>query len=395
MNRHRRKERARKPALSFSESPNSSTPSRFRDGEELIVTIEKLVWGGGGLARTERGVIFVDFTAPGEVVRVRIDEVARDYARASIIAIEQASPLRITPRCPVFSRCGGCDWQHLDVQDQLAAKVELLRESLSRHLDFKGDVESVPSPKSWNYRNRVQVHVDDQGPYYHAKRSHQPVHIRECPIAEEDVNRQLRELTAESIGERLQITSGQPVQDAPDTPLSFEFAQVNTEQNIQLVERVLKWSEDIRFDRFFDLYSGSGNFSFPLAEKYKALRGTAVELNPQAVRRAQDEVQRRNWGRRLEFFAASVDALITRLPIDEHSLVIIDPPRAGLGKPVAEALSRTPAASLIYVSCDPPGLVRDLQRLTQNSNWRVHRIVAFDMFPQTAHLEVLTELRPF
>lgn len=398
MNRTFRKERARKPALSFQE-PNS----RFRDGEELEVTIEKLVWGGAGLARTDRGVIFVDFAAPGDVLRVKIDDVAKDYARARIQDILKPSVDRIDPKCPVFGRCGGCDWQHLTTEKQLATKIELLRESLERHADYRGPIEAIPSPKAWNYRNRIQVHLDAKGPYYHAKRSHQPVHMRDCPIAEDEINRQLRELkplsaTAGSTrvtAERLQLSSGQPPQPGIDAPLSFEFAQVNTAQNVQMVERVLHWAAHVEFERFFDLYSGSGNFSFPMSEKFPKARGTAVELNPLSVRSAQEEAQRRKWGRnRVEFFAGSVDALMPRLPVDENALVILDPPRAGLGKGVADLLSKTPAASILYVSCDPPGLVRDLKRLMQNGKWKIHRLTAFDMFPQTAHLEVLTELRP-
>lgn len=395
MNRIFRKERARKPALSFQE-PNS----RFRDGEELEVTIEKLVWGGAGLARTERGVIFVDFAAPGDVLRVKIDDVAKDYARARIQEILKPSVDRIEPKCPVFGRCGGCDWQHLTTEKQLQTKIELLRESLERHVDYRGSIEAVPSPKAWNYRNRIQVHLDTNGPYYHAKRSHQPVYMRNCPIAEDEINQQLANLQPLKSGdrpqaERLQLSSGQPAQPGIDAPLSFEFAQVNTAQNLQMVDRVLQWSQDVTFERFFDLYAGSGNFSFPMSEKYPKARGTAVELNPSSIRSAQNEAQRRKWGRqRVEFFAGSVDAMMPRLPIDTDSLVILDPPRAGLGKGVADLLSRSEAASILYVSCDPPGLVRDLKRLLQNGKWQIHRLTTFDMFPQTAHLEVLTELRP-
>ncbi len=393
MKKQLRKERAAQPALSFADRTK-----RFRDGEQLEVRIEKLVWGGAGLARTERGVVFVDFAAPGDLLKIQVTHVEKDYARAKVLTVVEASGDRIPSPCPVFGRCGGCDWQHLSIERQLDFKIELLAEALKRHVNYEASIERIPSPKAWNYRNRIQIHLDEEGPYYHAKRSHQPVRVRECPIAEDAINEQLRTiapLKKSTEPQRLQLSSTQePLQDI-EAPLSFEFAQVNTLQNQQLVDHVLNWAGEVSFERFFDLYSGSGNFSFPLSEKFPLARGTAVELNPKSVRSAQTEVLRRKWSRqRLEFFAGSVDALMPRLPMAEKSLILLDPPRAGLAKSVSEILAHTEGAAILYVSCDPPGLMRDLKRIVQHSRWEIHRIAAFDMFPQTAHLEVLTELRP-
>lgn len=399
------KERAAKPALSFQRAerprPSGDRRSRFKLGEILELRIEKLVWGGAGLARTDRGVIFVDFTAPGDLVRAQVSHIESDYARAKLQQIVEAAAIRIPAPCPVFGRCGGCDWQHLSVAEQLRQKHLLLMDALNRQLNFAEEVPLHESPKVWQYRNRIQIHLDSKGPYYHSKRSHEPVYVRDCPIADPRISQQLRELKAlpeskegqKPLVQRLQLSIDPGAAAEADGPLSFEFAQVNSEQNQRLVDQVIAWSHELKFERFFDLYSGSGNFSFPLGEAHNSTVGTAVELNPQSVHSAQLEARRRKWGRqRIEFFAASVDALLPRLPIDTQSLILLDPPRTGVSKSVGELLAKTQAAGLFYVSCDPPSLVRDLKRIMQNSLWKIRRIHAFDMFPQTAHLEVLVEL---
>lgn len=392
MHKKRRSERAAKPALSL-ESPRN----RFQVGEEFDVTIEKLAWGGSGIARTDRGVVFVDFAAPGDQITIRIQSVENDYARASIAKIGTPSPDRITPRCPAFGRCGGCDWQHLSLESQHRLKKELLQETL-RKIELPQGIAFVASPHSWNYRNRIQVNVGNSGVFYHAKRSHAPVEIDHCDIAEADINRQITSMNSRPSDlppGRIQLKSNTPAESDIQEPLSFEFAQVNTAMNEVLVKSVLDLARQTEFARFFDLYSGSGNFSFPLSEAFPQAPGVAVELNPLSVRSAQEEIRRRRWSKsRLEFFAASVDALIERLPIDANSFVLLDPPRAGLSKKVAAVLAKTQARRILYISCNPPGLARDLQRLESLGRWKTQRVVAFDMFPQTGHLEVMAELCP-
>lgn len=388
------------PARSDSQKPIRRDDNRTRVGlgEKLEVTIEKFIWGGPGLARTEHGVVFVDFSAPGDRLLVEISEVAKDYSRARIVEIIEPSSLRQPAPCPVFGRCGGCDWQHLSIDNQISAKEELLAELFQRQLKHADILPVIRSPKAWNYRNRIQIHVDQFGPYYHGKRSHDPVYIKDCPIADESLNHQLRALKAidkQQAPLRTQLALQQELEGVRDEIWMHEFSQVNAGQNQKMIETVLEWSKSKIFDRYFDLYSGSGNFSFPLADLYPHSKGVAVELNPSSVKMAQVETSRRKWSRsRLQFFAGSVDAVLPRLPIDSKSLVVLDPPRAGLSNEVSALLSKTKAASIFYISCNPPTMTRDIQNLTKNSEWKLGRVQPFDMFPQTAHVEVLAELIP-
>lgn len=367
-------------------------------GSFLEVSIEKLVWGGSGLARTEFGVVFVDFAAPGDRLEVEVTELAKDYARARIHQILEASPRRTQAPCPVFGRCGGCDWQHLSISDQLTTKQDLLRELFSRKLSFSEIPELIPSPREWNYRNRIQLHIDSTGPYFHGKRSHNPVYVNHCPIAEIPLSEQISKLKAQPPGSpprRQQLALESHLEALDEEVWSNEFAQVNSAQNERLQSEVLRCASGTPFSRFFDLYAGSGNFSFPLAEASPQATGVAVELNAASVRAGQKETQRRKWARtRLQFFAASVDSILPRLPIEPDSLILVDPPRAGLGKKVCEIFAKTKASSLLYISCNPTTLARDLEIIVRDSQWKIHRVLAFDMFPQTAHLEVLVELRP-
>ncbi|ODS51088.1 MAG: hypothetical protein ABS42_00225 [Bdellovibrio sp. SCN 50-8] len=364
--------------------------------EIIEVRIETLIFGGSGLARTDKGVVFVDFALVGELLRVEITEQKKDYRRGRILEILEASSLRLAAPCPVFGKCGGCDWQHLPYSEQLSTKQRLVDELCSRKkLEIGSFLPIKASPLEWNYRNRIQVHIDERGPYYHSKRSHKPVHISNCPIAEEAINNELTKIKPVKGGEpkRVQVSS-KGISETSDELFGHEFSQVNSLQNNNLIATVLEWARPLQIERFFDLYAGSGNFSFPLLEERPKLLGLGVELNSSSVSWAHDELQKRKIKTQsLQFLCGSVDTTLPRLSIPPESLIILDPPRDGISETVAQQLCKIQCQSIFYISCNPATLVRDLERITKQSKWKIHRMQLFDMFPQTAHIEVLTELR--
>lgn len=372
---------------------------RFKNGEKISVSIEKLIFSGPGLARTDRGVVFVDFAAPGDELEVEITETKKNYARAKIVSIEKASPLRTEAPCRYFGTCGGCDWQHLQYPVQLKAKHQLLQELFAKELGYNEVQEVRSSPSTFSYRNRIQVHMTSKGPSYRSKRSHELVPIDRCLIAEESINTQLLTLKAK-IGERLQISAETPIEMAPssggdeESELNFDFSQVNTTQNQALQEQVRSWLKDQDYTQFIDLYSGAGNFTFVMAESLPKAHGIAVESHPISVQKAQSESRRRKWSpKKLSFLNSKVDSVLGRLSSDLKTLIFLDPPRAGVSSEVAHLLSTMSCSQIVYLSCDPVTLVRDLKIILRNENLKLDQVIPFDMFPQTSHCEVLVSVK--
>lgn len=369
--------------------------SRPKLGEVLSVSIEKLIFSGPGLARTNRGVVFVDFAAPGDQLEVEVVETKKNYSRARILKILKSSDLRRDPPCTYFGSCGGCDWQHLKYEEQLKSKQILLTELFQKELSYSKISPVQPSPKEWNYRNRIQVHVSNQGPAFRGKRSHSLVPVKTCLIAEEKINHQLVTLKAKA-GDRVQLSAESEVEidSGEDSELSFDFSQVNTAQNRALHDQVRLWLQDEQPEHFIDLYAGSGNFSFLLAELFPKASGVAVESHPISVKKAQSEVRRRKWSnQRLSFLNSTVDAILSRLNTNSKTLIFLDPPRAGLSNEVAQQLSQMSFSRLIYLSCDPVTLARDLKIILSHKNLQLEQVLPFDMFPQTSHCEVLVSIK--
>ena len=371
-------------------------------GDQIEISIDKMSLHGGGVARHEGLVIFVDFSAPGDRLLVEITDLKKNHAFAKIKKILQASLERVEPPCPVFGRCGGCQWQHLKIESQRKWKDQLVREALTRAWGepflFHPLVES---PTPFRYRNRIQLKKKGADVGYFARGSHQLIPIEDCPLAEEPLIKVLPELRQKKNKHEIEnweislTPEGQAQIRSLDEREVF-FSQVNRFMNDLLVKEVLDWAQARPFSSFWDLYSGSGNFTFPLAEAFPKARGVAVELSDSAVQTAQQTLQKKGWSpKRLEFFKADVGFFVRRASPPEGSLVLLDPPRAGLDESVVQAMAHSQAQQILYISCNPMSLARDLQRFRKESKrpWKLHQARCFDMFPQTDHVETLVELR--
>src|SRR6202163_2892220 len=380
------------------------------------VTIEKWVYGGDALARVDGRVVLAPFVLPGETARLNVGE----DIHADLIEVTAPAPERVEPPCPLFTRCGGCQYQHAPYQFQLTRKVDILREQLRRvgKIDYTGEIETISGPPL-NYRNRAQFRIADGRIGYLAARSHTLVPVTgECPISSPRMNQALAEMRARLPDPRfprfvhsleiftnevdLQVNvleADRPVARsfydwcgstvAIDYATSFgtfrvsprSFFQVNRFLVEPLVDAAL---QNATGETALDLYAGVGLFALPMARRFKNV--TAVEAGSDAARDL--EVNAARAGVPLAIERARVEDFLPRLNA-RPDFVLADPPRAGLGKQVVAQLVRLAPPRLTIVSCDPATLARDIAALT---NYRIEHLTLVDLFPQTYHLETIAHL---
>lgn len=373
----------------------------LKKGHKIEVHIEKLIYGGAGLARIEGRVVFVDFAAPDDHLEVEIIEVKKNFARARISKILRPSPHRVQPSCSVFGSCGGCQWQHVTYKEQIQAKQKILNEVLARFLPGE-TIELSPmleSPNQLHYRNRIQVrHQRGQWGFY-GKGSHELVAIESCPIAEESLNETLSQLKGEAKKEgkyRLQVGFDGRVTttliEEEEEPLGF--AQINNAQNQQLQQRILSLYRSVAGVPVIDLYGGYGNLSLPIAEAFPATQIECVEWNKKAVAEGIFLAEKKGF-QKVRFTQGDVAAYLQRLSIPKDAFVVLDPPRDGCDAIVIRELADQGPAILVYVSCDPMTWGRDaqvfLKQVRQRGyNYRIATMQGLDMFPQTDHIEVFS-----
>lgn len=420
------------------------------------LTVETLVNGGAGLARHEGRVVFIPHTAVGDVVSCRVTKDKKKFLEAKVTEIIQPSPKRCRTICPVAGECGGCQWQHLPYPEQLYWKESLFRETLVHQcgIDAERVLPILPSANEWNYRSRVQVkcHNSQLGfvtGFYRSK-SHHVVPIRECPVIAPELNTlmvNLRDcinstvyasdipqidlgvddcgccsavihysgrdadkltdlLSRENLAAALFIkntadkqintisgsNSLQIIIDQPPILLKYaigSFSQINLEQNRLLIQTVLDLAQLTGVEQVLDLYCGMGNFSLPLARRARHVAG--VEESSVSINSARNN-SRQNGIENVEFLNQRAEGALERLQDKiQPDLLILDPPRSGAYATTKE-LQRRPVKKIIYVSCDPQTLARDLKYLIDNG-YELLSSQPVDMFPQSYHCESISMLR--
>jgi 23S rRNA (uracil1939-C5)-methyltransferase len=372
--------------------------------EKFKVQIEKMAFGGDGIARHEGLVLFVALAAPGDELLVQITEKKKNFARAEIVEILSPGPSRIKPPCVYFGHCGGCNWQHLSYEGQLEQKEKIVREQLREHLAHVVFENIEPSPQPLRYRNRIQLKYEQPRLGFYGRGTHEIVDIDDCLITEEALAKEIPPLKKSlSIGRKTAIpkielllkTSGEKEIVFEDSPFEGAgFSQVNRWQNEKLIATVLEWAATAPFTAIYDLYAGAGNFTFPLLQKFPTVKVIGVELNSKTVQLAQKRIADQSLSpKKIDFFLADVELFLKRTSLVDNALIVLDPPRAGCSENVLKYIEHQPISRLLYISCDPSSLARDLTRLhSQKRPWRLVRAKPFDMFPQTDHVETLVEL---
>jgi 23S rRNA (uracil1939-C5)-methyltransferase len=393
------------------------------------VRIEKLVYGGDGLARVEGQVALVPYVSRGDLVKIQAQRVNSGLLRAGAPEVLEAAGARVTPRCEYFGwgKCGGCHYQHLAYEVQVSEKKTILAETLQRQggIHFEGEIKAITG-EPWYYRNRIQLHFEDGAVGFRRAGSHQIYPVAHCEISSPVLNeviRQLRHAVKQSAWPKflrslevftneseiqLNVTeTSRPVSKRffewcqtflpklADGAITYEaaglqfrlsggsFFQVNRFLVQPLMEEVLGQEEG---DSAVDLYSGAGLFSIPLAQRFK--RVTSVERGVSAFRDL--EMNAPVNGVTLQARKSSAEGFLATLETSPD-LLIADPPRTGLGKQATAELTRIKPAKLVIVSCDPTTLARDLRSLLPY--YELKAVTMVDLFPQTYHIETVAKLQ--
>lgn len=351
--------------------------------------IEDVAFGGKGVAREQGKAVFVPYTIEGELVSAEIIREKKQFAEADLVEVKQSSPNRVAPECPYFGRCGGCAYQHIDYQHQLAIKWRQLRDALQRIGKLK-DVPMrpiVPSPRQYAYRNRITVHAQDGVIGFFRRDSHRLIDIECCPISREEVNRALAELREQK-----------HVRDGHYTLRSAFESRVFSQVNDEVAQTLRNLIVDLvppNQELLIDAYCGAGFFAKALLDKF--LRVIGIDWDRFAIAAAKQNASEKE-----TYIAGDVETELQkvgavhlntspgRLRSIAPSTIIIDPPATGLTEGVRKAISDLAPETLIYVSCNPPTLARDLKELQHK--FAINSVTPLDMFPQTAEIEVVVHL---
>ncbi len=430
--------------------------------DELLLSIEKLIYGGEGLAHADGNTVFVPYVLPGEQVRAAVRTRKKKLIHANLVEVEKPSPSRIAPACPHFRVCGGCHYQHIEIAEQVRLKKEILRETLARlaGVQCAGTIQEHTA-QPYGYRNRAQWAFRDAMPRafgYFLPESAHILPIDQCPVLSPrlaETFAQLQELAranslspgvleieafADGADEKIALNIAFERFPKPVKALAAEFkaALPGLESLLMLDQSKNRFELDgpgyliqkaggfafrvnhlsfFQVNRFLvedllqtivgganggyalDLYAGVGFFTLPLAKAFSKVVG--VDANLSATRDLRQNAE-----------TAGVAVVSENQHAEEFlknnqekpDVVILDPPRAGLGVEAATLLANLGAPEIVYLSCDPSTLARDLAVLTASERrpdtatppahkYEIADVHLFDLFPQTFHIETLVRLR--
>ncbi|MGC8788030.1 MAG: 23S rRNA (uracil(1939)-C(5))-methyltransferase RlmD [Anaerolineae bacterium] len=404
--------------------------------QELTILLTDMAHGGEAVGRCEGKAIFVPYAIPGESVRVQIVQDKGRFAHAKLLEVLSPSPQRVQPPCPYFGLCGGCHWQHVSYEAQLEYKRSIVRGQL-QHIAGLSNVNVHPTlgmSNPWHYRNHAQFHVSPDGQLgFVGAQTSQVIAIEQCLLLHPLLQDLFDSLDIELAGlQRLSLRAGvntgeqmiifeiegdQPPELEVELPVSCvlllsdgtpvtllgspylheqvagrvyrisapSFFQVNTYQTEALISLVSAYLDPNPDSIVLDIYCGVGTFGLAVATKAKQVIG--IESNATAISDAQANAAGLDNAR---FIHGLVEEILPTLDL-QTPLVVIDPPRTGMDKNALSALAALCPPRIVYVSCDPATLARDIQRLLA-SGYRLREVQPIDMFPQTYHIECVAVL---
>jgi len=397
-----------------------------------IIKAQSPVYGGYVIARDSRsgsqpgGVIFIKGAIPDEVVEVSISEKKRDYSIGAVTNVIEPSPYRIKPPCPVFGACGGCHFQFISYDRQVSMKEEILLDSVSRIGKMEAQLSPALTDRNYNYRYRGQFKVSREGKTgFYKEGTREVIPIEECPLMIKEINLIVRELNNRKLSEikDIHISCGDAANALIKSKLSAEdveeimsgagfsgiafengestgrdyikldlnglqytvtpwsFFQAHWELNKKAVELIVNELQPLEGLKVLDLYAGAGNFSLPLAAH--ASQVVAVEENRHAIEDGQRNVKLNNI-KNCKFINSSAEKYRIH---EKFDIVLLDPPRPGLtGDAMKKVMDLSPK-KIVYISCNPATLARDIKKFSERYN--VDSLRMIDFFPNTYHVEAL------
>ncbi|MFH1394622.1 MAG: TRAM domain-containing protein [Candidatus Omnitrophota bacterium] len=383
---------------------------------QLTTGIYDLAFGGKGIGKIDGKICFIDGALPGEEVEVKVIKDTSRYLEGKAVKIITASEDRVSPVCSYYDECGGRSLQHLSYEKELFYKKEQITQLIRRIAGCKEFLckKIERSDNCYNYRSSVTLHSNGAGYGYFALKSHSIIKITECPVADKAINNILPELekyaqkknvtlkvdhngrvwSSNIMGEKFFIDKYRNVNMYMSTKAFSQANRYVAEKISEVLEGWIGLDNDDAV--FFDLYCGTGFFSFLLKQKFLLKLG--IDSNRVAVDCAKRTVDM-SGEKNIKFYHGSVEKLFLKLYKKNKSksnVLFIDPPRIGVNTAfLKEIEGLKDLKSIYYLSCDPSCLARDIKILIQNKKWHLGRVLPFDMFPRTGHIEVLAEfVRP-
>lgn len=388
----------------------------------LDVTIDRIVGDGKGIGFAAGKTVFVSRTAPGDHVRARVSRSSKNVLHAVPEKIYTPSPIRIQPDCPYYDTCGGCDLMHIGYRDQLLTKVGMIEDALRRiaKLEEMPTIDIVASKKEFGYRSRAEWQVSSESDLvgYFAENSNTIVDVENCPILTETTQALLTTLrddvsaglvpaaareyrgVATNVTTALENTatnrSAMLQQEIGEFTYRFSaesFFQANMDVAAELVKGVMRIATQARSENGYaiDLYAGVGLFSLPLARLFKRI--IAVESHKPAVAWLKENLSTAGFTRSKVMSVPVehwVNGDVTRY--GKVALMVFDPPRTGAGARAIQGMLKIAPAHIAAVSCDPATFARDLRGLL-DGGYELISVKAYDMFPQTHHVELIAHLK--
>jgi len=440
--------------------------------EVIKLKIDSITYEGNGSGTFEGETVFVPFTAPGDVVEVRVKKIG-DYVDAELIKILEKSKTRIEVKCPYFSKCGSCDFLHINYESQLEEKRKIIEYVFKKNkINFTKVEDVIKSPSNFNYRVRSKFKGEIDTSLilgFNKQKSHKTIDIKECPLLLESINQiylkfrnSLDEKLKQSKKDRLHIDAqsfelevfqsnsdsflvlnisqksleffrefmnnftnknpnilgyslknnvGKELYKSNNITFSYDinslnlennykfnydencFTQVNLEVNELIINKIQETIKDFALKhenmKILDLYSGIGNIGISVSNY--ANKVLCVEENPHSAKFGNENVKL-NKVNNVEFLNKSSEIVVKDIlrKNDRFDIVILDPPREGVGS-LAKEIPKINPKKIIYMSCDARTLSKDLKNI-QDAGYRIKSINPFDMFPQTSHVEILVEM---
>ena len=408
--------------------------------------IEKMVYGGKGMGRLDKIIHFCPYVLPGEIVSIIPLNRKKNYIEALPNKLIKAAEKRVKPQCPYFTKCGGCDYEHIDYQEQINIKKNILIETFNRIGKINlVNIEAVPSNQLYNYRNRIQLKARNMKIGFYEKHSNKIIPIKSCAIAHSKINEiiayldQISQLFGKTpmdihilsssdnkcllkvlflepktsveniipifVDTFRGIANGLIFYEKSNASLketflygnnymietvnniSFHvnidsFFQTNINQLKNILTIIIEYIKSHNFQKAADLYCGVGTFSIVISKFLKNI--IAIESNTSAINDALKNAKANNCNN-ITFINKSIDKSLNLLNKDNCELIIVDPPRSGLNKIIIDCISNA-AKAIIYIACDPSKQARDVKLLI-NNGFLLKKIILIDMFPHTYHIE--------
>lgn len=398
--------------------PRRFVPHPFAYHEEIELEIASLSNQGDGVGRVDGWVVFVPFTLPGEKVRARIYRNEKNCSHADLVEVLTPSPDRVEPVCPVFGYCGGCQYQHLRYEAQLAWKTEQVTDLLRLQAGLNQPVNpAIPSPALYGYRSKITPHFHKPKEakmgnigFLRAGSRSEVCDVRCCPIAMDPINAALPTLRKQvqqaaaaykrgatllmRVSEGAVLTNPHAVCAEQVGELTFHFLAGDFFQNNPSIlpaftGYVARQARECGARYLVDAYCGCGLFALTLASSFEQVIG--VEVSESSADWARSNAAA-NGISHATFLAASAEAIFEQVsfPADETA-VVIDPPRKGCDMLFLNQLFAFGPKRVVYVSCNPATHVRDLAAFAE-AGYAIRAVQPFDLFPQTKHLECVTTL---